>query len=88
MLPLAEFAYNNANNKSTGFSPFFANKGYHPALAVEPGLTVPSVGAQQYVAELDELHEELKQNIALSQLCYQKYADHHRSPAPTFKIGD
>ena len=60
LLPLAEFAYNNANNESTGVSPFFANKGYHPALAVEPNLPVPSAEAQQYIAELDELHAELK----------------------------
>ena len=68
LLPLAEFAYNNANNESTGVSPFFANKGYHPSLAVEPGLMVPSVRAQQYVAELDKLHEELKENISRAQL--------------------
>src|SRR5258707_7801267 len=30
LLPLAEFAYNNATSTTTGISPFFANKGYHP----------------------------------------------------------
>jgi len=30
LLPLAEFAYNNAPSATTGISPFFANKGYHP----------------------------------------------------------
>src|ERR1700677_1483655 len=88
LLPLAEFAYNNADTESTGVSPFLANKGYHPSLAVEPGLTVPSVGAQQYVADLDELHEELKQNISRAQLRYQKYADQRCSPTPTLKLGD
>ena len=28
LLPIAEFAYNNAPNATTGISPFFANKGY------------------------------------------------------------
>ncbi|KAF8628118.1 hypothetical protein AX17_006043 [Amanita inopinata Kibby_2008] len=28
LLPLAEFAYNNAPSATTGISPFFANKGY------------------------------------------------------------
>ena len=32
LLPLAEFAYNNAPSKTTGMMPFFANKGYHPNL--------------------------------------------------------
>ena len=30
LLPLAEFTYNNAPNATTGVTPFFANKGYHP----------------------------------------------------------
>jgi len=36
LLPLAEFAYNNAPSDTTGVSPFFANKGYHPKLSVHP----------------------------------------------------
>ena len=36
LLPIAEFAYNNAPNASTGISPFFANKGYHPNINVHP----------------------------------------------------
>jgi IS30 family transposase len=36
LLPLAEFAYNNAPSATTGISPFFANKGYHPNLTVHP----------------------------------------------------
>src|SRR5258708_18210684 len=31
LLPMAEFAYNNATNATTGGAPFFADKGYHPA---------------------------------------------------------
>ena len=34
LLPLAEFAYNNAPSTTTGISPFFANKGYHLNLTV------------------------------------------------------
>jgi hypothetical protein len=34
ILPLAEFTYNNAPNATTGISPFFANKGYHPHISV------------------------------------------------------
>jgi len=36
LLPLAEFAYNNAPNATTGVTPFFANKGYDPAITLHP----------------------------------------------------
>ena len=36
LLPIAEFAYNNTPNATTGLSPFYANKGYHPDLSIHP----------------------------------------------------
>ena len=39
LLPLAEFAYNNAPSTTTGISLFFANKGYHPNIMVIPSET-------------------------------------------------
>ena len=51
LLPLAEFAYNNATNKTTGISPFYANKGYHLGLAVEPNASISSIGAQHFVLD-------------------------------------
>src|SRR6266478_1149355 len=42
LLPLAEFAYNNAPSVTTGVSPFFANKGYHPNLAAYTTMVVLS----------------------------------------------
>jgi len=42
LLPLAEFAYNNTPSTTTGVSPFFANKGYHPNLLVYPERDIAS----------------------------------------------
>ncbi len=72
LLPAVEFAYNNAPSMTTGISPFFANKGYHPQLAVDSFTLVTSVGAQQFTADLDSVHTKLKANIAATQECYQK----------------
>src|SRR5258708_10925272 len=88
LLPLAEFAYNNATNETTGVSPFFANKGYHPSFAMEPNEQVSSPEAQRFISDLDDLHTELKRSIMRAQEHYQKYADEHHSPAPPLKIGD
>src|SRR5258705_6825922 len=67
LLPLAEFAYNNATNEMTGVSPFFANKGNHPSLVAEPNVQVSSIGAQCFISDLDDLHTELKWSIAKGQ---------------------
>src|ERR1700726_4105626 len=45
LLPRTEFAYNNAPSATTGISPFFANKGYHPNISVYLEHEVTSVRA-------------------------------------------
>ena len=88
LLPIAEFAYNNAPSATTGISPFFANKGYHPALSVHPDRDVASARARDFAVDLDELHTILKSEISKAQERYQSSADSRHSAAPDFKIGD
>ena len=38
LLPMAEFAYNNAKNASTGFTSFELNYGYYPRVFYEEDL--------------------------------------------------
>ena len=59
LLPLAEFAYNNTPSATTGITPFFANKGYHPNLTVHPERDLASARARNFITDLDELHQEL-----------------------------
>ena len=87
LLPLAEFAYNNTPSATTGITPFFANKGYHPNLTVHPECNLASARAHNFVTDLDELHQQLRQHIAEAQRQYQTSADSQRLPAPDFKIG-
>src|SRR3984957_6976735 len=42
LLALAGFAYNNALSATTGISPFFTNKGYHPNITVHPECHIPN----------------------------------------------
>ena len=70
LLPIAEFAYNNAPNATTGLSPFYANKGYHLNLSVHPEWDVASTQAQDYAVDLDELHQQLHSHISHMQKWY------------------
>ena len=87
LLPLAEFAYNNAPNVTTRVSPFFANKGYHPNLAIHPERDLTSSQACEFAVDLDELYSKLKVQILEAQKRYQHYTDLMRLPAPKFPLG-
>jgi len=88
LLPLVEFAYNNALSATTGISPFFANKRYHPNITVHPERDIASSRARDFAVDLDELQSTLKTEISAAQQHYQKSADVQCSPAPDFKVGD
>jgi len=76
LLPLAEFAYNNAPSATTGVSPFFANKGYHPNLSVYPERDIASSRVHNFILNLDELQNTPKEEIAKAQKQY--------NPPPTY----
>src|SRR5258707_5008565 len=88
LLPMAKFAYNNAMNATTGVSPFFANKGYHLEITLDLQAETSSAEAQTFVADLECIQAELKENIAQAQERYQKNVDKHRAEAPELNIGD
>ena len=88
LLPLAEFAYNNAPSETTGVSPFFANKGYHPNLAIHPERDLASNRAREYAVDLGELHDYLKTEMAEAQQRHRAAADTRRMPPPDFTLGE
>jgi len=70
LLPLAEFAYNNAPSATTGVFLFFANKEYHPNLSMYPERDIASSRACDFILNLDELQDTLKEEIAKAQRQY------------------
>ena len=88
LLPLAEFSYNNTPSTTTGVSPFFVNKGYHPNLAVHPDCNLSSARAREYAVNLELLYEYLRTEMAAAQQHYQGPADAKRLAPPDFKVGD
>jgi hypothetical protein len=87
-LPVAEFAYNNAESSATGTTPFFANKGYHPKLPTYPDRLSTSHATHKFITNLADVHAQLCENLAIMQQRTQLSADAARTPAPTLSIGD
>jgi len=75
LLPLVEFAYNNAPSATTGVSLFLTNKGYHPNITVHPERNIASSRACNFAVDLNELQSTLKTEISAAQQHYQKSAD-------------
>ncbi len=65
LLPMAEFAYNNAKNASTSHNPFELNCGYHPKVSFKEDVDPHSRSrsANELVKELRELMEVCCQNL-------------------------
>ena len=87
ILPLAEFTYNNSPSATTGITPFFTNKGYHPNITVFPECELASIKAHKYIINLEELHAKLCEQMAKAQACYQGPVDHQQEPTPDFQVG-
>ena len=87
LLPLAEFAYNNAPSATTRISPFYANKGYHPNISIHPERELASRKARKFAIDLDELHTALKEQIKTAHSCYQASANACHAPSPSFLTG-
>ena len=88
LLPLGEFAYNNAPNATTGTSPFFANKGYNPSLDIHTDRDIANARAREYAVDLGELHQFLRDQMTAAQARYQGPADARCTADPIINIGD
>lgn len=86
LLPLAEFAYNNTPHEATGLTPFFANKGYHPALSTDAVAELPAA-ARETVEDWRELQNFLREQLTKTIARYKVATAPRRAPAPAFEKG-
>ncbi|KAI0992612.1 hypothetical protein K3495_g15573, partial [Podosphaera aphanis] len=98
-LPSAEYNANNTESETTKVTPFFANSAQHPRSAISPPRTQtqPSVShylksqqeaANDFVQKMENLTSFLQENMKVSQAYYEKHANRHRSPPPSYCVGD
>jgi len=78
LLPLAEFAYNNAIHTSTRMTPFWANSHYHPVMHFkapkQPSSLIWEIPAGTFAASLEETHQTPRKNLQEAQANQTKYA--------------
>ena len=87
LLPMAAFAYNNAQQESTKVSPFYAALGYHPNFhTIVKETTSPA--AEEHISYLHQLHQSLKDDLQFAQVFQKAYADQNRVDSPELHVGD
>ena len=91
LLPMAKFAYNNAKNASTGYTPFELNCGYHPRVSYKEDLDPRSKSrtAEELSSELRELMIVCQQNLHHAQELQKRAHDKGVKPqsyAPGDKV--
>ena len=89
LLPMAEFAYNNAKNASTGFTPFELNCGYHPRLSYKKDLDPRSKSktAEELSSKLRNLMAACQQNLYHVQELQKQAYDKSVKPQ-SYTLGD
>jgi hypothetical protein len=91
LLPLAEFAYNNAKHSSTQVSPFFANYGLNLRCSLR---VIPSPNshhnptAESLTEKYRTIHTQVKAQLAHAQSKYKATYDAYHQEAPLFQPGD
>ena len=90
---MAEFAYNNAKNDSTGYTPFELNYGYHLCVSYEEEEILDprskSKTAEELSSKLQELMTVCQQNLRHAQELQKRRHDKGvkpRSYAPGEKV--
>lgn len=97
-LPMAEFAANNTVSSSTGMSPFFANKGFHPRVSFGAPRAIPAGASATITKEngagttfadkMEDILGVLRSNLANAQASQEEQANRKRTPAPAYRPGD
>ena len=89
-LATVEFAINSLPNRSTGYSPFYLNYGYHPVVPTElikGDELMRNENVSNFVQRLSDVWKVARQNLEKSVQLQKKYFDQKRR-AVQYKVGD
>ena len=82
LLPMAKFAYNNAKNVCTGYTPFELNGDFHPRVSYQEDVNPRSKSktTDQLGTELDTLMSMCRENLQHAQELQKRYHNKHAKP--------
>eukprot|EP00983_Pelagomonas_calceolata_P056842 1144805-Pelagomonas_calceolata.AAC.1 len=90
-LTSVEFAYNESQQASTGYSPFFLEYGQHPytplSITFSPASPPQKESAEEFASRMSKVIEQAKLHLKEAQERQAKYANKGRRPH-TFACGD
>ena len=69
-------------------TPFFANKGFLPRLSLDLSQLTHNQEAQDLDQHMNNIIEQLKASLLMSQEAQRSAANLHRVPAPFYQVGD
>ena len=89
LLPIADFAYNNAKNASTGYTSFKLNCGFYPRVSYEEDVDPRSRSktVDQLATQLQTLMSMCRENLQHAQELQKRYHDKHAKPT-SYAPGD
>jgi hypothetical protein len=82
LLPLAEFAYNNAVTQATQPTPFYTNYGYHPKNIWTSSEETKDPASKAYVHWIKATRDKATQALEKTKDNMSKYYDQHHQPQP------
>jgi hypothetical protein len=89
LLPIVEFCYNNMQSETTRVTPFYANYGYHPYFELDLGsISSRPPELSEYIIALNNLHADLRAEIAYVQAAHVEQANRRHYPDPILEVGD
>ena len=96
LLPFAELAINNRDSTSTGVSPFFLSHGFYVepfAFETEPlradtQRKSPIQAGESILLKLRQARDWAQAAMATAQQRQEEFANRHRQPAVSFRVGD
>ncbi len=90
-LPITEFSMNNQMNEATRMSPFFATRGFHPRMGVEPvndneESQEPTERPRAIDTEMKLIIDDLRANLSLTKQLMEDRSS--ATPSPRYQVGD